>query len=181
MTSEINDETWARIAPRVSARRRPAVIVLIPIAMTVLAILAWGAGAVVPRLSATPTLVEPGAARGSVRLHVELRNEGLVQAQPSSVSPGTTLPVRSLKPHFPGSPDGLPAEPRMLPVTGWALSGGARRTLVLELDVRCGSEPAGWRLEMVAYGPLSGYEVNIPWEDGRLPGWRRAVADAACG
>ncbi|MEW9529565.1 hypothetical protein [Microbispora sp. NPDC049125] len=162
------------IAPRVSWRRRLAVIVSIVAVMALLAVAAWWSGAAVPWLSATPTLVEPGAVAGRVRLHVDLRNEGLVPATPSSISPGTTLPVRVVDPHD-GMPDGL----LVLPRGGWTLPAGGARPLVLELDVPCGSEPGEWRLEMVAYGRESGYEVRVAWKDGPLPGWRRAVADMA--
>jgi hypothetical protein len=180
MTSVITDETWALIAPRRSERRRLSVTAAIVAVMAVLAVTLWWIGAAVPRLSATPTLVEPTTTTGRVRLHVDLRNEGLIQAGPSSISPGTTLPVRSIEPHHSGGPD-APADLLLLPREGWTLSGGTHRPLVLELDVPCGSATHLWRLEMVAFGPNGSTEVRIFWKDGPLPDWRRTVVDTACG
>ncbi|GAA1284266.1 hypothetical protein Psi02_33860 [Planotetraspora silvatica] len=172
----VTDETWALIAPRPSRTRRTAVAASILLVMAVLAVTAWWAGAVVPRLSVTPTLVEPGGPAGSVRLHVWVRNEGLVRTEPWSISPGTTLPVRAVEPHAPdagGELLSLPGEAETLP-------GGAGRPLILDLQVPCGPEPPDGSLEMVVYGPRGGHEIRLAWKDGRLPDWRHRVVEAAC-
>lgn len=176
----ITDETWALIAPRRSGRRRPAVAASIVTVMTLLAITAWWSGAAVPRLSATPTLVERGASTGRVRLHVSLRNEGLIQARPSSISSGTTLPVRGIEPLSPGGQEGKTTAFPEFSGNGWTLPAGASRPLVLELDVPCGSTTGLWDLEMVVYGPLSGYVVRVSWKEGPLPRWRGTVVRTAC-
>ncbi|MFF5209494.1 hypothetical protein [Streptosporangium sp. NPDC000396] len=176
MTPTLTDETWALIAPRRTPRRRAVVTAFILAIMALLAVASWWTGIAAPRLSATPTLIEPGSAKHQVKVHVDLRNEGLVAATASSVSPGTTLPVRSIEPHLADGP-----EPLVLPGWGWELPAGTHRSLVLELDVPCGRPTGEWRLEMVAYGPTGGREVHVPWRTERLPDWQRTVLDTVCG